>query len=217
MALRRLSREAKELEDQTSFAAYARIVIPKDDLFHWEIEMWGVPGMCANLALVGVRARFRVTFPPDYPFKPLRVEWDTDHVEALRRCVAEAPHYDVPGAVTARGRELVRLETLRAECFAARTAVLEQEILEYREIVSLMIFRRPAAAPEGPYTINIKTLTGKMVRLADVESIRDMRDKIQDKEGIPQTSSASYSPANRWRTVGASPTTTSRTSPPCSL
>ena len=49
---------------------------------------------------------------------------------------------------------------------------------------------KAASSPDGPYetyTINVKTLTGKTVRLEvhNMLRVQDMRDKIQDKEGIP--------------------------------
>jgi ubiquitin-conjugating enzyme E2 D/E len=67
MALKRLSKELKEMETNPPPYCFATMI--NDDLFHWEGTIIGPPDTPYENGLY----KLNIHFPPDYPFKPPKV------------------------------------------------------------------------------------------------------------------------------------------------
>lgn len=71
MALKRLTKELKEIETNPPPYCFANIV--NDDIFHWEGTIIGPPDTPYENGLF----KLNIYFPPDYPFKPPKVSFTT--------------------------------------------------------------------------------------------------------------------------------------------
>ena len=70
MALRRITKELKELEQDSSMTAISAGPIG-DDLFIWNATMFGVEGTSYEDGL----CLLKIVFPQDYPFKAPKIKY----------------------------------------------------------------------------------------------------------------------------------------------